>query len=371
VLRSSCLVTALVLLSAAAFSQTPSPSPQDLLNSHRWQDALDALSQAPQRGADPEGTLYWKAFALAQLGRKDEALAALRQVRAANANSGWHKEADALETALLGQFQPEIEDTQISLELSRAKGEPERVIAIARRIWAEPHTPRAKFFPLSAVLQIDSSAGRELLKQVALGSVNPEMQRSALSTVGRSDPQFLADLYPNLTSEESKSMAITVLGTQRKPGLILQLVRGEKSERLRMVAYSALVMEAGAIVDAQSLLADEPNPQLKKRVTAMIESQQGGAGAALARLRSPDPNVRRTAVTSLARSSDPLAGPALEAAYTVEKDEQVKSMIIFSLMQLREFDRVRALAYAEKDTATKRTILLRLISDDEGIKTIR
>ena len=41
--------------------------------------------------------LYWKAYALNKLGRREEALAALAQLRKAYANSRWQDDAKALE----------------------------------------------------------------------------------------------------------------------------------------------------------------------------------------------------------------------------------------------------------------------------------
>lgn len=364
------LLLVLAFLPIAAVGQVPNTvlyRGPEFLNAHRWQDAVDVFSQPAPTGVEREKLLYWKAFALAQLGRKQEALSALAQIPTTN---HWYPEARALEEALRGEFRPEVESAEIYQSFNEARKDPERTLELARKILAEPHTTGIKSTALSLVQRLDSPASRDLLKQI-VGGGNPDLQVSALSSLVRADPQALVEMYPGIADESLRRMIFAVLGTQKDKQRIVQLARLEKAEQVRLAAYSVLVMQAGGATEALGLLATEPSDRLRRNVGLMIDSQRRFSDTALSDLRSPDPKLRQRGAGTLARSSEANAGIALQAAYANETDPDVKNSIVSALVQLREFDKVHSLAAAEKDIGVKRSILQRLIMDDEGIKTIR
>src|ERR1700722_6347035 len=71
---------------------------QTALDNHRWQEAFDGFTEVIARGGSRvEGALYWKAYALNKLGRRDEALAAIAELRKSYAGSRWLEDAKVLE----------------------------------------------------------------------------------------------------------------------------------------------------------------------------------------------------------------------------------------------------------------------------------
>src|SRR5262249_3855800 len=55
---------------------------QRALDSRNWDDALERFTQvASAGGARADGALYWKAYALGKLGRRDQAVAAIAELR--------------------------------------------------------------------------------------------------------------------------------------------------------------------------------------------------------------------------------------------------------------------------------------------------
>jgi tetratricopeptide (TPR) repeat protein len=68
------------------------------LERNRWDQAANNFSEAVARGgARADGALYWKAYALNKLGRRDEALAATAELRKSHPSSRWLDDARALE----------------------------------------------------------------------------------------------------------------------------------------------------------------------------------------------------------------------------------------------------------------------------------
>ena len=71
---------------------------QSALDQHRWDEALTDFTQVASQGGDrADGALYWKAYTLNKLGRKDDALAAIADLRKSYASSRWLQDAGALE----------------------------------------------------------------------------------------------------------------------------------------------------------------------------------------------------------------------------------------------------------------------------------
>src|SRR6202040_3098686 len=68
------------------------------IDQHKYDDAVryfDMVINAKSSRAD--GALYWKAYALNRAGKRDEALAAIAQLRRDYATSAWLNDAQALE----------------------------------------------------------------------------------------------------------------------------------------------------------------------------------------------------------------------------------------------------------------------------------
>src|SRR5438045_9121784 len=73
-------------------------SGQSALDNRQWEQAVEYFGQVVTRnGARVDGALYWKAYALGRLGKRDEANAAIAELRKGYATSRWLDDAKALE----------------------------------------------------------------------------------------------------------------------------------------------------------------------------------------------------------------------------------------------------------------------------------
>ena len=76
-------------------------SGQNSLDNRQWDQAVGYFNQVISRNSGRvDGALYWKAYALGRLGRRDEAAASLAELRKSYASSRWLDDAKALELEL-------------------------------------------------------------------------------------------------------------------------------------------------------------------------------------------------------------------------------------------------------------------------------
>src|SRR5580658_9242989 len=98
---------------AATMANNPAPDPQSTasannddalyatgnkaMDEHRWADAAAAFDKvAANKGKRADAALYWKAYNLEKLGRKDEAQAACDSLKQQMPSSTWNKECVVL-----------------------------------------------------------------------------------------------------------------------------------------------------------------------------------------------------------------------------------------------------------------------------------
>jgi hypothetical protein len=364
------LAAACAFLPVLAFPQDSYQQGQQALNRHRWQDALNLLSRPASPSADAEGIAYWKAFSLAHLGRKEEAAAMLRELRSANPSGRWVKDSEALEASIRNGLPPEPETSEIMTPLySLARRDPDRAVTEFQALLEAPHVPELKSYVVTSMSSTRSPRARTVLEQLARGSMSPDVQRYALSILGRLDPKALMEIYWATGESRSRSYMQVIFNGLRDKQHLADIARKEKAEGLRSNALH-LLMEAGGEAEAGELLAAEPPGELKLQAEVWLAGLKRDTEAALGNLKSPDPAARQRAATSLVRGGDAAIDQALAAAYAEEKDPQVKSAITFSLGRRLSFDVLLALAKAEPDVELKRSLARQMLDTDEGLRML-
>jgi len=289
-------------------------SGQRELDQSHWNAALTDFSEvAAHGGARAEGALYWKAYALNKLNRRDEALAAIAELRKSHPGSKWLDDAAALEIEVKqasGQnVSPEGQpDEELKLMALNAlvNSDPDRALPLLEGLLKGSQPPRVKERALFVLAQSSVPRAQQLLEQVARGSANPDLQLKAiqyLGMVGRrkqgSNGQLLADVYAANSDANTRRAVLQALLAAGDFDRLLQEVKSEKSPELRAEGVHML----------------GPNPAM---------------------------------------------GDALVALYGSEQDQQVKRAILDSLFAQRNGKALVELARKERDTETKREIVRRL-----------
>ena len=126
------------------------------LDNHKYDQALDYFTEVVARGGPKaDGALYWKAYTLNKLGRRDEAAAAIAQLRTSFPSSHWLDDAKALE-----------------LEVKQASGKP-----------VSPESESdddLKLMALNGLAQTDPARAFPLLDKLLKGPASPKLKKNAI-----------------------------------------------------------------------------------------------------------------------------------------------------------------------------------------------
>jgi hypothetical protein len=287
---------------------------QRALDSRRWDQALEDFNQVAARaGSRADGALYWKAYTLDKLGRRDEAVAAIAELRKSYAGSRWLDDAKALEVEVKqasGQkVAPESESDE-DLKLMAINGltqsDPERAIPLLENLLKGAQSPKLKERALFVLAQSSVPKAQQLLEQVARGGGNPDLQVKAINYVGvarrrqgAGNGQLLSEIYASTNDANVKRAILSAYMANRDTEHLLQIAKTEKAPELRLDAI---------------------------RYVGGVPSGPGG-------------------------------GDALVAIYGSEQDRQVKQTIVETLFAHGNAKAMVDLARNEKDAEMKKTIV--------------
>jgi hypothetical protein len=342
---------------------------QRALDSRRWDEALEYFSQAAtQSTSRADGALYWKAYVLGKLGRRDDALAAIAELRKAHPSSRWLEDAKALELEVKqasGQRVSPESETDEDLKLMALNGlvqsDPERALPLLEKLLKSSQSPKLKERTLFVLAQSDSPRARQLLEQVARGGAgNPDLQLKAINYLaGRrtENRQLLREIYASTTELPVKRALVRAYMASGDTEGLLQVARSEKAQPIRLEAISMLGA-SGAYGELVQIYQSESSPEVKERI---LQSMGGGRNPTqlleVARAEK-DPKLRRTAIRAAGSSMQ--TGDALVSMYGSESDPQVKRAIMDSLAHQRNAKLMVDLARKESDPQLKREIVSRL-----------
>ena len=189
----------------------------------------------PNARTCPTFALYWKAYALAKLGRRDDALAAIAELRKSYATSRWLDDAKALELEVKqasGQkVRPEAESDE-DLKLMAINGlvqsDPERALPLLENLLKTSSSPKLKERALFVLAQSNSPRGKQVLEQVARGGAgNPDLQLKAINYISASSKktdnrQLLWEIYSNSTDIQVKRSVLNGLRASNDKDHLLQ-----------------------------------------------------------------------------------------------------------------------------------------------------
>ncbi|HZT29989.1 MAG TPA: HEAT repeat domain-containing protein [Bryobacteraceae bacterium] len=343
---------------------------QKALDARRWDEALaDFSAVAAEGGARADGALYWKAYALNKLGRREQALGTIDELRKNYASSKWLDDAKALELEVrqaAGQkVNPDAEpdeDLKLMAVNSLLNSDPERALPVLERILNSAGSPRLKERALFVLAQSSSPKAREILTRIARGSSNPDLQLKAVNYLGvmgnAENRKLLGLIYTSSTDARVKRavlQAYLVAGDRQD---LLGLARNEKDPALRKDAIHALGISGGQ-AELWQLYQAEPSVEVKEKI---LQSMFVGGNAdklvEVARTEK-DPRLRRAAIHSLGIMG-PKTGAALLSLFASETAPEVRRSILNGLFMQGNAKALVDLARKESDPKKKQEIVQKL-----------
>ncbi|MBS1858843.1 MAG: HEAT repeat domain-containing protein [Acidobacteria bacterium] len=340
---------------------------QSALDGKRWDDAIDAFTQAAAKGGPrADGALYWKAYALRKVGKNSEAMAAIAELRKTYPASRWLDDAKALELDLGKPVSPEAE-TDEELKLLALNGimmsDPERAIPLVESQLKSSASPRVKRNALFVLAQSGNPKAQAVVEQIARGGGNPDLQVKAIQYLNErrraNAGQILQEIYSSSNDVEVKRAVLNAYVSNRDKDRLLAVAKSEKSPELRGMAISYLGgVQGGA--ELWQLYASETTSEGKEQILSRMWGS-GNADKLLEVARTEkDPKLRRLAIQILASQKDANTSGALAQMYQTEQDPQIKNTILDSLYGQRNATALISLARAEKDSKMKLRIVERI-----------
>jgi HEAT repeat protein len=212
--------------------------------------AFDRVIEGKEERAD--GAMYWKAYALNKLGRRDPALAALADLEKQFPQSRWLNDARALAVevrAAAGQgVSPESqvdEDIKLLAISSLMNQDPDRALPLLEKLLNDAKNPPAlKSRALFVLAQSKVPRAGEIVSQYAKGGSNPDLQLQAIEYLGtfrRNEAEMLTELYAGTSDPAVKRAILRAMSRQQTAAKqLVDIARKENDPALKREAVRQL-----------------------------------------------------------------------------------------------------------------------------------
>ncbi len=285
------------------------------LDEHKYDEAVQDFDSAIQQDPSRDGALYWKAYALSREGKRDDALAAIAQLRRDFASSGWLHDAQALEAEVKqsnGQPVSPAQESNDDLKLlainSLMNADPERALPLVENILKGNSGPSVKDRALFVISQNKSPRAQQALLDYAKGGGNPDLQLRAIQYVGRSGTkeaqQQLAGIYTSASDIRVKSAIIQALMEARASDALLNIAKSEKDSGLRGSAIRNLVAARGVSAEGLAELYGSSDTAAKHEIVNGLMGRGDGKTLVDLARKETDPAMKKYIVERLSGMRD-------------------------------------------------------------------
>jgi len=344
---------------------------RDAIEDGKYDRAIDRFNKLIELKTNrTDAALYWKAYSLAKIGQRAEALNTLADLQKRFADSRWSKDAKSLEVEVRqASGQPvspaSQEDDELKLMALRGimQSDPEQAFPIIEKMLNGTNSPKVKDRALFVLSQSRGARARDIIAGVAKGNSNPDLQLKAIRYLGimngTENRQLLADVYkssPDPAVKRAILRSFMVAGDRER---LLSVAKTETASELRGEAVHQLgVMHAGA--ELNDLYQTETSAEVKKRILqAMFIGGQSDKLIELAKSEK-DPELRKSAIHNLGLMRNAGTTGALTAIYASDTSTDVRKAVVNALFIQNNAKALVDLARAEKNPEMKKEIVSKL-----------
>ncbi len=259
------------------------------LDSGRYDRAVEAFDKVIAAGGKKvEGAMYWRAYALSRLGKRDEAIRTLEDLQKKFPSSRWSGDAKALLVDVRqASGQPVSADMagDEELKLIALNGlmmrDPDSAIPLIEKLLTGSASPKLKERGLFVLAQSASPRARTLLAEIAKGKGNPDLQLKALDYLGAfgsgPDVPLLVDVYKTTGDVDVKKRVIRSLGETGRRGVVF----GGYDAFDYTLAGNMALDEARARLERAAADIERARAQAEaERVRVMADAERRSAAAA-------------------------------------------------------------------------------------------
>jgi HEAT repeat protein len=350
-------------------------SGKELLNQRKYDDAIVRFDRVvAQKGANADGALYWKAYAQFKLGKTDDALATIAQLRRDHGQSRYLSDAKVLEADTrrsAGQTvnPAEMDDDESKLLALQGvmRADPARAIPAIENVLMATNSLRVKKQALYLLALSTEPRARQILLNYAKGGGNPDVQTEAIRyLVATRDKQQTtsADLMQIYQSTQDVNVRLAVIGALRASGdrTGLYTIASTPTVEPLIIRTSAL-SSLSSVLNANelwTLYEKETHRDLKLQMVTLFGSLQAVDQLSRIARTDKDADVRRTALRTLGRMKTDKTGALLSDLYGAEQDVETRRGIIQALSMQGNAEALVAIARKEKTLQLKTEIVRHL-----------
>jgi HEAT repeat protein len=253
------------------------------MDEHRWPDAISAFDKViSEKGERADAALYWKAYSLNKLGKTPLAIATCEQLHSQFAASTWNKDCSAISVEAQGdsealptdkakvrtdrvrpyvrvepfKFDMRGEDSGVTrgsdedLKLlalnSLLNKDPTTALPLLRGILSGNQSLNVKKHALFVLAQSKSPEAESILRDAALGKLDPQLQGQAIQAMavfqGKRANDTLAEVYRTTTDPKIKKSIISAMFITRDAPRMVEMAKNEKDLELKRTIVSQLAL---------------------------------------------------------------------------------------------------------------------------------
>jgi len=253
------------------------------MDEHRWPDAVAAFDKVIlEKGERTDAALYWKAYSLNKLGKTPLAIATCEQLQSQFAASTWNKDCKAISVEAQSdsealatdkakvrtdrvrpyvrvepfKFDMRGEDSGVTrgsdedLKLlalnSLLNKDPTTALPLLRGILSGNQSLNVKKHALFVLAQSKSPEAEGILRDAALGKLDPQLQGQAIQAMavfqGKRANDTLAEVYRTTTDTKIKKSIISAMFITRDAPRMVEMAKNEKDLELKRTIVSQLAL---------------------------------------------------------------------------------------------------------------------------------
>jgi len=344
---------------------------QEYLDKREWEKAADEFDKAiEKKGTKADGAYYWKAYANSKLGRRDQAMGALAELKKSFPSSRWLNDAKALEAEVQqagGQApSPESqsdEDLKLFAINSLMNSDPERALPLLEKILQKSTSPRLRERALFVLAQNRNPKSNEIVVQFARGGGNPDLQQKAVEYLGvyggKDNLQVLGEIYGSSNDPGLKRGILRSFMVGRDKDRLLNAAKSEQNPELRREAIQYLG-SMNAYTELAQLYSGEQQIEARESIIHALGNANMSDKLIEIAKTEKEPRLRSAAIHRLGTMSRSKTSEALVSLYGPETDRGVKEQILNALFVQGSAKEIVEVARKESDISLKQRAVQRL-----------
>jgi HEAT repeat protein len=365
-----------------------------LLMQHQYENAIIRFDRViAAKGTHSDGALYYKAWALSKLGRSDEAVAAINELKTSYGSSAYLGEARTLEASVKKLGPGQVDDDDIKLLAIQAiqYSDPDKAVATCEGVLNGTNSLAVKQRAIYVLALIDRPEAHALLLSYAKGKGNPELQREAITYLGARNAKQptksaeLIDIYSSSSDVDVKMAVISAFRSAGDKASLMSIASGQGLGMGRGMGATDAVGRGGRLgapaaqIDmglrsrAISNLSDLASPQelwplYEKEENKDLRAEWVSTFSSMGALdqlvqivkTEKDPAVRQRAIRALGNQKSDKTGSMLTDLYA-GGDKDTKEAVISAFGNQNNADGLVAIARKESDKDLRLKIVRQLV----------